>query len=108
MNPYVDKLYTIAKQSHRMVIGLMSGTSLDGLDIALRRIARSGTDTALELLRFDTRGYTDDFRNRIRQVFAKRTVDQQVLSGLHALIGQTHGALVNDTLREWGVPASDV
>ena len=108
MNPYVDKLYAVAKQPHRLVIGLMSGTSLDGLDIALCRIAGSGTDTALELLRFDTKDYTDDFRGRIRQTFAKRTVDQQVLSGLHALIGQTHGTLVNEALREWGVPASDV
>src|SRR5690606_33793975 len=34
--------------------------------------------------------------------------DQQVLSGLHALIGQTHGTLVNEALREWGLPAGDV
>src|SRR3546814_1567185 len=95
MNPYVDKLYAVARQPHRLVIGLMSGTSLDGLDIALCRIAGSGTDTALELLRFDTKDYTADFRGRIRQTFAKRTVDQQVLSGLHAPIGQTHGTLVN-------------
>src|SRR5690606_24077827 len=48
-------------------------------------------------------GYTDDFRNRIRQVFAQRTVDQQVLCGLHPLIGQVHGALVNEALQEWGI-----
>ncbi len=108
MNPHVDKLYAIAKQPHRLVIGLMSGTSLDGLDIALCRITGSGTDTALELLRFDTKGYSNDFRERIRQIFAKRTIDQQVLSGLHALIGQTHGALVNEALREWSIPPGDV
>lgn len=108
MNPHVDKLHTVAKQPQRLVVGLMSGTSLDGLDIALCRIVGSGTATTLELLRFDTKGYTDDFRNRIRQIFAKRTIDQQVLSGLHALIGQTHGALVNEALHEWGVQANDV
>jgi len=108
MNVYIDKLYAVAKQRHRTVIGLMSGTSLDGLDIALCRIAGSGAGTALELLQFDTKGYTDDFRRRIRQIFAKRTIDQQVLSGLHALIGQTHGTLVNEALREWGLPAGDV
>ncbi len=108
MNPYINKLYAVAKQRHRLVIGLMSGTSLDGLDIALCRMTGSGADTKLELLRFDTKGYTDDFRGRIRQVFAKRTVDQQILSGLHALIAQTHGALVNETLYEWGVSPHDV
>lgn len=108
MNPHIDKLYRIAKQPRRLIIGLMSGTSLDGLDIALCRITGSGTDTALELLRFETKAYTDDFRHQVRRIFAKRSVDQQVLSGLHALIGQTHGALVNDALREWGIPARDV
>lgn len=108
MNPYIDKLYVIANKPRRLVIGLMSGTSLDGLDIALCRIAGSGTGTALELLRFDTKGYTDGFRERVRQVFARRTVDQQVLAGLHALIGQTHGALVNEALREWGLSADDI
>ena len=108
MNPYIHKLYSVANKPRRLVIGLMSGTSLDGLDIALCHVAGSGTGTALQLVRFETKGYTNDFRERVRQVFARRTVDQQVLSGLHALIGQTHGALVNDTLREWGVPASDV
>lgn len=108
MNPHVDKLYQVATQPHRLIIGLMSGTSLDGLDIALCRVGGSGLNTALELLHFDTKGYTDDFRNQIRNIFAKRSIDQQVLSGLHALIGQTHGALVNDALREWGVPARNV
>lgn len=108
MNVYVDKLYAIANSSQRLIVGLMSGTSLDGLDIALCRIMGSGPGTALELLRFDTKGYTSDFRERIRQIFATRTVDQQVLSGLHALIGQIHGKLVNEALHEWGVPPSDV
>lgn len=108
MNPYIHKLYSVANKPRRLVIGLMSGTSLDGLDIALCHVAGSGTGTALQLVRFETKGYTNDFRERVRQVFARRTVDQQVLSGLHALIGQTHGKLVNEALREWDVPPHDV
>lgn len=108
MNPHVDKLYAIANKSQRLVVGLMSGTSLDGLDIALCRIVGSGRSTELDLLRFETIGYSDNFRERIRQIFAKRTIDQQVLCGLHPLIGQTHGVLVNDALRKWGISPSDV
>jgi len=108
MNPYVHKLYSVANKHKRLIIGLMSGTSLDGLDIALCHIAGSGSGTTLELVRFETKGYTDDFRERVRQVFARRTVDQQVVSGLHAFIGQTHGVLVNEALREWGISPVDI
>ncbi len=104
MNTYVEKLYAIAGREQRMIIGLMSGTSLDGLDIALCRVSGSGRHTELTVLQFTTKPYTDTFRSRVRQIFAKRTVDQQVLSGLHAWIGQVHGTLVNEALAEWGTP----
>ena len=108
MNKYVEKLYGIAQQEHRLIVGLMSGTSMDGLDIALCRVAGSGRDTILDVLRFETSSYSNAFRNRIRDVFSKRSIDQQVLSGLHALIGRTHGVLVNEMLREWGIPHAEI
>ncbi|GGH00795.1 anhydro-N-acetylmuramic acid kinase [Parapedobacter pyrenivorans] len=108
MNEYVEKLYTIARQDHRLIVGLMSGTSLDGLDIALCRLAGSGRNTVLEMLRFETRAYSHTFRNKIRSVFSKRTIDQQLLCGLHALIGQVHGTLVNETLVQWGVSNAEI
>lgn len=103
MNRQIERLYAIATRERRLIVGLMSGTSMDGLDVALCRIAGSGAATRLEVLQFDTRSYPDGFRDRVLEVFAKRQVDQQVLSGLNAWIGQMHGRLVNETLAGWGI-----
>ncbi len=86
----------------------MSGTSLDGLDIALCRIHGSGMSTKLELLHFATKPYTADFRIKIREIFAKKTIDQQKLCGLHAYIGRIHAQFVCETLSTWQINPNDV
>src|SRR5690606_27472117 len=108
MNPQIEKLYALSKKNSRLIIGLMSGTSLDGLDIALCRIQDSGEQTHLELLRFTTKTYTEDFRNSIREIFAKRQIDQQRLSGLNTYIGQLHGQLIDEALKDWAIPNSQI
>jgi len=52
MNPNIEKLQDIAQKSSRTIIGLMSGTSLDGLDIALCEIRGKGKSTKAELKHF--------------------------------------------------------
>lgn len=108
MNPYLERLYRLSKAPSRLILGLMSGTSLDGLDVALCRVTGSGTRTQLELLHFLTQPYEAEFRTRIHDVFAKRTVDQQTLSGLNAYIGTVHARLVLDALTQWQIEAAEV
>ncbi len=108
MNTQVEKLYRIAQKEERYIIGLMSGTSLDGLDVALCKLSGSGKETKLELVAFDTLDYQAAFRTYIRLVFSKRDIDLQILCGLNAYIGHVHGQLINDALAKWGVSADHV
>lgn len=108
MNSQIQKLYHISQKNVRRIIGLMSGTSLDGLDIALCSVGNSGKETTLVLEKFTTIPYGDQFRQRVRQVFARQTVNQQQLSGLNAYIGQIHAKLINQALQDWQVPAHSI
>ncbi|WP_118193520.1 anhydro-N-acetylmuramic acid kinase [Albibacterium indicum] len=101
MNKNLATLYHIAEQDTRVIIGLMSGTSLDGLDIALTKIQGSGSNTRLELLAFESLEYSSAFRDEIRSVFSKETVYTEMLCAMNAKIGIAHAELVNKTLKKW-------
>lgn len=108
MNPQIQALHQIAKKPARRIIGLMSGTSLDGLDVALCEIAGAGEATAVKLLHFKTVAYADDVKTEIRNVFAKKTIDFQHLVLLNAWIGNLHAEMILDCLAQWKLNSTDV
>ena len=108
MNNQIKKLYNISAKNNRLIIGLMSGTSLDGLDIALCRIEGAGFTTKLDLIKFETFDYADDFRTYIRKIFAKRQIDQQEFCGINAYVGHAHADLINQALKKWDLCAEEI
>ncbi|MEY4135790.1 MAG: hypothetical protein RL386_2140, partial [Bacteroidota bacterium] len=80
MNHFLQKLYAAAQKPARRIIGLMSGTSMDGLDIALCRFTGSGMDTRIEVEHFVTYSFPESVKSEIRKVFAQRQVDFQLLT----------------------------
>jgi anhydro-N-acetylmuramic acid kinase len=108
MNKNISALHAIAQKPSRTIIGLMSGTSLDGLDVALCEISGAGETTAVSLRQFRTVDYSDDIKSEIRKVFAKQTIDFQHLALLNEWIGCLHADMVLDCLKQWDIAASDV
>jgi anhydro-N-acetylmuramic acid kinase len=108
LNKNLQKLFTIAQKQTRIGIGLMSGTSLDGLDIALCRFTGNGTDTSCELLQFITIPYDTQFKQQVQEVFAKRQADLEKVTLLNAYIGTFHAELILQALAQWGINLQDV
>lgn len=108
MNSQIEKLYIKAGKAERLIIGLMSGTSMDGLDIALCSVKGHGAKTHIRILEFKTGDFSEDFRAKIKAVFSKKQVDLQLVCLMNEHIADTHAALINQALKEWGYKNEDI
>jgi anhydro-N-acetylmuramic acid kinase len=86
-----------------LAVGLMSGTSLDGMDAALVRLHGP---TQAELVDFVTRPYADDERDELRRALAGG--DAPSLARLHVRIAEWAAEAVETLLAQAQVPASDL
>ncbi|MFN5547602.1 MAG: anhydro-N-acetylmuramic acid kinase [Bacteroidota bacterium] len=108
MNRQIQSLYQIAQKPQRLIIGLMSGTSLDGLDIALCRFRGMGLETQIELLEFETVAYENTFKEEIKTIFSKDTVSLEKVCLLNPWVGLVHAQMILDCLKKWNRVPSEI
>lgn len=108
MNKYVSELHAIGSKKERYIIGLMSGTSLDGLDIALCKFEGTGMETGIKLIHFTTVPYDTAFKEEIKSVFSKRSVDLEKVCLLNGWVAIQHADMILRSLKQWSVSADSV
>lgn len=108
MNKNIKQLYNIASKPSRTIIGLMSGTSLDGLDVALCNISENGVNTKITIIEYTTVNYDDDFKKEIKTVFSKEEVNLQKICLLNKWVAKKHAAMVNKCLQDWKINSTDI
>lgn len=108
MNPSIKKLADLAEKKSRKIIGLMSGTSLDGLDIALCEIHGSGEDTSVELFEFVTIPYSDKTRKDLKKISSVEDVKLKEISYWHTRLAHLHSTMILSALKDWQINSEDV
>ncbi|WP_445664504.1 anhydro-N-acetylmuramic acid kinase [Fodinibius sp. AD559] len=108
MNSAIQKLYDITQKPNRIIIGLMSGTSLDGLDIALCQINGSGKTTEVELKNFETISYDPKFKKRLKSITSVPKASMEEVCLLHSRLGNYHGKLILEALEKWGIDSTQI
>ncbi|MBC6992034.1 anhydro-N-acetylmuramic acid kinase [Hymenobacter sp. BT491] len=108
MNPNLQHLFAVAQQPERRIIGLMSGTSLDGLDVALCRFSGHGMATKVQVERFATVPYAAEVKEQVREVFAKSHIDFELLCVLNPWVALLQADMVLACLREWNIAPTEV
>ena len=92
----------------RLVVGLMSGTSADGVDAVLTRITGFGLDTGMEQLSFYFQPFDADTRQRILKVCAGDFGGSRELCLLSTHLGKLYAKAVEQLLNQAGIEKIDL
>lgn len=108
MSTSLHRLFAIANQPVKTIVGLMSGTSLDGLDIAVCTFTGSGMHTQIQLVQHTTIPYNQHFTHTVQQIFANRQADLQQVCLLNKWIAEQHAQMVLNALAQWQIAPSSI
>ena len=108
MNPFIKSLAETSLKKRKRIIGLMSGTSLDGLDIALCDIEGNGFDTAVKVVEFITMPYGENEKELLKRVSSADSVLLKDVCYLHSWLAGYHSNLIRKALKRWNMNPDQV
>ena len=91
-----------------LCIGLMSGTSVDGIDVAIVRIAGHGAGAMLELVAFETVPYPADVRRELLALYDDATNAVQRMCSLNAVVGECFASATLEVAQRAGIDLAGV
>ena len=104
MKPFLDLIH----KEKKLFIGLMSGTSADGVDVAIVEIMGSGLTTEIELIAFDTFPYADEIRARIFDLFSVETARVDEICTMNFVLGRQFSKSALTLLERVGIAPTEI
>ncbi|MCJ7841527.1 anhydro-N-acetylmuramic acid kinase AnmK [Lederbergia sp. NSJ-179] len=92
----------------RLGVGLMSGTSVDGIDAALVQIKGCGIDSKVELLGFLTMPFAEEVRQEIFQCLDPERSNVALVCHLNFKLGYVMAEAVKEVCKQADVPLTEI
>lgn len=90
------------------VVGLMSGTSLDGIDAALVKISDSNGKIGLRPVQFSSLSFINDIKNKILDLCVPETARIENISVMNMLLGELFAEAAEKVIKEAGLSPKDI
>ncbi|RKU37362.1 anhydro-N-acetylmuramic acid kinase [Candidatus Poribacteria bacterium] len=104
----MKEFYTLLETDKKYVIGLMSGTSVDGIDAAIVEISGHGLETAVNLIAFETFPFPSGVPQRILALCHPDTARVDDICEMNFYIGHLFAEAVKHILKKSGRSTSDI
>lgn len=96
-----------AKKTRR-IVGLMSGTSVDGIDAALVEVTGDPLRGNVKLCAFENKPYPDPVKIKIMQLFHTKEANVEQVGYMNFLLGELYGEAVLSVVEKAGLTMSDI
>jgi anhydro-N-acetylmuramic acid kinase len=104
----LERLMHVATKYSRRIIGLMSGTSLDAIDVAMVRIQKHGITAQVKLEHFREYPYPPKIRAVVRELFDPKRARIDDICRYDFILGEVFAAAVLRLLEETNLKADSV
>jgi len=104
----IERLATLVRKPERRIVGLMSGTSMDGIDAALVRVRGAGLACAADLLQFRCVPYARDLRDRLLRAAAGEALPSAEHGRLHFEVAASFAQAAQAVIAAGGFAPRDV
>ena len=104
----IENLIRLKEKESRNVIGLMSGTSCDGIDACLVKITGNGLSTEVDIIGFETYPYKNEIRESIFEASCKETGTVDKICRLNFILGKLFADAVRQIAGKLSVPLSEI
>lgn len=91
-----------------LAIGLMSGTSLNGIDAILCKITEKGKETKIKQLAFETYPLPKDIQNKVELCAANRAIEIAMITSLNFELGELFADTVLDLCESHGLATEEL
>jgi anhydro-N-acetylmuramic acid kinase len=104
----LERLMHVATKYSRRIIGLMSGTSLDAIDVAMVRIQKHGLSAVVKLEHFREYPYPPKIRAVVRELFDPKRARIDDICRYDFILGEVFAEAVLKMLEETKIKADSV
>lgn len=108
MKKGIELINSIINKDKKLIIGILSGTSVDAVDVVLTEVQGSGTNTKVSVLNFDSFPISTEIKDYVLKSSNKDTGTVEDVCKLNFLIGNLFADSVNKFLAKHNINNKDV
>ncbi len=104
----IERLIKLREKNPKLIVGLMSGTSADGVDVAVVEVLNSGRQTRVKTIGWKTFPFNEELKKLILKNSQPETSKVDEICRLNFLIAQVYADSILKTLDEFSIKVSDI